>query len=81
MLQLSIPEIESRTLINNMDEFRRLNVSLNEEQYFKNSNLSLTHTRNSMHIESAKQEMYINILCNLLDESVHYNDSKKVMFK
>ncbi len=32
-----------------------------------------------MRIELAKQDKYLDITCDLLDESIEYNDSKKVI--
>jgi hypothetical protein len=76
---LSIPEEESRVLINGMDSQTGFNASLDKKQHLCNANLSLSDTRNSMRIESAEQDKYINILCDLLDESVKFNDSKQVI--
>ena len=79
MVPPSIPEEESRKLVNSMDAHLHLITSLDEQQKFNRELLSFSDIRNSMGIESAEQDIYINVLCDLLDESVQYNDSKQVM--
>jgi hypothetical protein len=74
----SIPENEARTLINSMETSQKSKVFEEEEQYSSHAHLNLMDIRNVMRIESAEQDVYIDILCNLLDESIQYNDSKKV---
>ena len=73
-----IPEDESQILINCMDTYPSFNASLDEKQQFDCKNLESSDIRSLMHTESAKQDKYLDILCNLLDESVMYNDSNKV---
>ncbi len=79
MFNPCIPEEESRALINSMGSYPSFNASISEDNYIDHSDLSFSEIRNSMRIETEKQDKYIDILCDLFDESVQFNDSKKVM--
>jgi hypothetical protein len=59
----------------NMEHSQSFNES--RDTSFKNGYQN--DIRNSMCIESVEQDKYIDILCNLFDESVQYNDSKQVI--
>ncbi len=55
--------------------FQKPEASIIEE---KNAHLSIVDVRDLMRIESEAEDTYIPILCDLFDESIQYNDSKKV---
>ncbi len=74
----AIPENEARNLINSMETCQKF-VLEGEEQYFCHAHLNLLDIRNSMLIESEGQDIYVDILYQLLDESIQFNDSKQVM--
>ena len=78
MIRLSNPEDESRTLINSMAAYHKSNKSVDDEQYFHHAHMNYSDMRDSMSIESAEEDKYIEVLCNLLDESVQFNESRKV---
>ena len=79
----AIPENEARNLINSMNTVETSQISKESEdegEYCSHDeNLTLLEIQNSMRIESAEQDKYLDIICDLLDESIRYNDSKKVM--
>ena len=79
MFQVAIPQNESRVLVNSMEASQTSKSSEEADQCFCHSYLGYLDIRNSTRIESAKQDIYIDIVCNLFNDSVQYNDSKHIL--